>query len=336
MREEWTRRGFFGALAAVGAVAVVGCGDEESTASTGSATTGGPDDASGTTVPSSFPRDVAHEVGSTTVEAKPERIVAVTDGGELASLLALGVMPVGFGQRNDPLEPWIAEALGDGAGVETYTLESDPNFELMASWRPDVIVGQFGFVTEETIGQFQALAPTVSTSFIDWRVSLRQVAETIGADAEADRVIAEMEAEIAAAGERVAGKGKQMRWFFGFPDYYGQFNDQSPIGKLLTEMGLPSLPAQIASGEAIDQVLPENLGAALDGAEALVIVDFEEPEGDGGAELMMQPLFAEADVVTAGDVLEIGVDDSNGAYFDSVLTIRRNIALIERVLDHFA
>jgi iron complex transport system substrate-binding protein len=326
-------------MAAVGAVAVVGCGSDESTEADGSAAPGAPgapDASSGTAEPGSFPRDVDHEVGATTIEAKPTRIVAVTDGGELASLLALGVRPVGFGQRNDPLEPWIAEALGDGEGVDTYTLESDPNFELMAAWQPDVIVGQYGFVTEETIGQFQALAPTVSTSFIDWRTNLRQVAQTIGADAEADAVIAEMEAEIATASERVAGKGKQMRWFFGFPDYYGQFNDQSPIGKLLTEMGLPTLPAQIAPGEAVDQVLPENLGAALEGAEAVVIVDFEDPEGDGDAELMNQPLFAQADVITAGDVLEIGVDDSNGAYFDSVLTIRRNIALIERVLEHFA
>jgi iron complex transport system substrate-binding protein len=336
VKATWTRRGFLGALAGVGAAALVGCGDDDSPDSGGAS----PSDEFGgsSTDPAggSFPRDVAHEVGTTTIGAKPARIVAVTDGAELAGLLALGVRPVGFGQRNDPLEPWIAEALGDGAGTETYALESDPNFEVMASWRPDVIVGQYGFVTEETISQFQAVAPTVSTSFIDWRTSLRQVAQAIGADADAERVITELEAEITASKERLAGKGKQMRWFFGFPDYYGQFNDQSPIGKLLTELGLPTLPAQIAPGEAVDQVLPENLGAALDGAEALVIVDFEDPEGDGDAELMKQPLFADAEVVTAGKVLEIGVDDSNGAYFDSALTIRRNLALIERVLDHFA
>jgi len=323
-------------------VAVVGCGDDadDAAGAGGSATTGATGGAaggsSGTSAAPAFPRQVAHEVGSTTITVAPQRVVAVTDGAELASLLALGVRPVGFGQRNDPLEPWIAEALGDRAGVETYALESEPNLELMASWRPDVIVGQYGFVTEETIARFQAVAPTVSTSFIDWRTSLRQVAQAVGADAEAERVIAELESEIAAAGERLAGRGREMRWFFGFPDYYGQLNDQSPIGKLLTELGLPSLPPQVAEGEAIDQVLPENLGAALVGAEAIVILDFEDPEGDGDAELVQQPLFAEAPLVTGGSVLEIGVDDSNAAYFDSALTIRRNLALIERVLDHFA
>jgi hypothetical protein len=48
-----------------------------------------------------FPRVVKHELGETEIPAKPERIVAVTDGGEFASLLALGVEPVGFGKRND-------------------------------------------------------------------------------------------------------------------------------------------------------------------------------------------------------------------------------------------
>lgn len=31
-------------------------------------------------------------------------------------------------------------------------------------------------------------------------------------------------------------------------------------------------------------------------------------------------------------VVELGVEDSNAAYFDSILTVRRNLALIERVI----
>ena len=123
MTTVWTRRGFLGVLAAVGAVGVVGCGGDETTDANGSASSTPPDGSSGA-ADGTFPRDVVHEVGSTTIGVKPSRVVAVTDGGELASLLALGVRPVGFGQRNDPLEPWIAEALGDSAGVETYMLDS--------------------------------------------------------------------------------------------------------------------------------------------------------------------------------------------------------------------
>ena len=224
----WTRRRL---LVTAGAAVVGGvlaaCGDGPDGASGPTTTSGSSPSGSG------FPRTVGHAVGSTVIEAKPERIVAATDGAELAALLALGVKPIGFGQRNDPLTPWIAEAGGDDPAIERYELASDTNFEVLAGWRPDVIVGQYGFVTQETIDAYSRVAPTVATDFVDWRTSLRQVAATVGADDRAEELIAELDAEIAAAGERLAGTALRMAWVFGYPDYYGQLNDRSPIGALL-------------------------------------------------------------------------------------------------------
>jgi iron complex transport system substrate-binding protein len=323
----WTRRRFL--KAAGGAVALGGllaaCGDDSATSSEGAA-----DDGDG------FPRTVEHEVGSTTIDARPERIVSATDGAELASLLALGVQPVGFGQRNDPLTPWIADAGGDDPAIERYELASETNFEVLAAWRPDVIVGQFGFVTAETIDDYSAIAPTVSTSFVGWRTSLRQTAEAVGAEDRAEEVIAELEAEIAAAGERLAGTDVTMRWLFAFPDYLGQLNDQSPIGALLTEMGLPTLAPQVVAGEAADEIVAEALGDAVAPADAIVVLKFEDAPGEGLEVLAQQALFASAATVTAGRVVELGADDSNAAYFDSALTVRRNLELIERVLADLA
>jgi len=279
---------------------------------------------------------VEHAVGSTDIDAQPTRIASVTDGAELASLLALGIQPVGFGQRNDPLTPWIAAAGGDDPDIERYELASDTNFEVLASWRPDVIVGQLGFVTAETIEDYSAIAPTVSTDFVGWRTSLRQVARTVGAEDRAEELISEIEAEIAEAGERLAGRSVEMRWVFGMPDYLGQLNDKSPIGALLTEMGLSTLPAQVVDGEAADQIVAEQLGEALEGADAVVVLDFEEPAGDGTSVLQEQALYRRAAAVAGGRVVELGVEESNGAYFDSVLTVRQNLALIERVLDELA
>lgn len=326
----WTRRRL---LVTAGAAVVGGvlaaCGDD---AGPGSApASSGP---SATTAPTvtGFPRTVEHAVGSTVIEAKPERIVAATDGAELAALLALGVKPVGFGQRNDPLTPWIAEAGGDDRAIERYELASDTNFEVLAGWRPDVIVGQYGFVTEETIDAYSRVAPTVATNFVDWRTSLRQVAAAVGADDRGEELIAELDAEIAAAGERLAGSSVRMAWVFGYPDYYGQLNDRSPIGALLTEMGLPTLAAQVTAGEAADQIFPESLDVALADVDAVIVLDFEDPVGDGQAALSTQALYTNAAAVQAGRVIELGVDDSNAAYFDSILTVRRNLGLIERVL----
>jgi iron complex transport system substrate-binding protein len=319
----WSRRRFLTGTAAVvlaGATSACGSGSAGSAGPSGAATTGG------------FPRTVDHAVGSTRIEAPPARVVAVTDGAELASLLALGITPVGFGRRNDPLTPWISEAGGDDPAIERYDLAGEPNFELMATWRPDVIVGQYGFVLEENIADFTAVAPTVATSFVGWRDNLRQAAAATGTDDRAKDLIAELEAEIAEAADRLAGISVTTRWVFGFPDYLGQLNDRSPIGALLTEMGMPTLAPQEAEGEAADQIVPERLGDALADADAVVVLDFEDPEGDGDAALSEQALYRSAPAVAAGRIVRLGVDESNAAYFDSVLTVRRNLDLIERVL----
>lgn len=320
----WTRRGLLSGAGAATLLGLSACSSADPSApATGAAA------ASGGT---GFPRTVEHAAGSTVVEQAPRRVVAATDGAELASLLALGVTPVGFGQRNDPLTPWVLEAGGDDPAIERYRLSGEPSFERMASWRPDVIVGQYGFVTEDTIADFAAIAPTVSTSFVGWRENLRQVAATVGEDEEAERLVAELEAEIAAAGERLAGSALRMRWVFAFPGYHGQLNDRSPVGALLTEMGLPGLPAQQAEGEAADEVVAEQLFGALEDADGIVVLDFEEPEGDAVQLLEDQALYATVPAVAAGRVVRLGVADSNAAYFDSVLTVRGNLALVERVV----
>ena len=325
----WSRRRFLtGAAAVVLAGTVTACGSSRSGATATGASSG--DD--GSAADGAFPRTVDHAVGSTRIEAPPTRVVAVTDGAELASLLALGVTPVGFGQRNDPLTPWIADAGGGDPAIERYELAGEPNFELMAAWRPDVIVGQYGFVLEENVDSFSAVAPTVATSFVGWRENLRQAAAATGADDRAEELIAELETEIAEAAERLSGISVTTRWVFGFPDYLGQLNDRSPIGALLTEMGLPTLAPQEVEGEAADQIVAERLGDALAEADAVVVLDFEDPEGDGDAALADQALYRSAPAVAEGRVVRLAVDESNAAYFDSVLTVRRNIALIERVM----
>jgi iron complex transport system substrate-binding protein len=339
----WSRRRLLAAAgAAVLGGVLVACGDDaddgtdDAARSSGATAAPSPSDRPSTPTTAAgaagFPRTVEHAVGSTLIETKPERIVAATDGAELAALLALGVTPIGFGQRNDPLTPWIAEAGGDDPAIERYELASDTNYEVLAGWRPDVIVGQYGFVTQETIDAYSRVAPTVATNFVDWRTSLRQVAATVGLDDRAEELIGELDGEIAAAGERLAGTDVRMAWVFGYPDYYGQLNDRSPIGALLTEMGLPTLAAQVTEGEAADQIFPESIDVALTDVDGVIVLDFDEPAGDGQAALSTQALFTNAPAVVAGRVIELGVEDSNAAYFDSILTVRRNLALIERVI----
>lgn len=328
----WTRRKFLIGAGALLTTALAGCADDDEPSASPSAATETATPSQEPSTAAGFPKTVFHAVGSTRIEAQPERIVAATDGAELAALLALGIQPIGFGQRNDPLRPWIAEAGGDDAAIEKYELTEETNFEALAGWDPDIIIGQVGFVTTENIGEYTAIAPTVATSFVGWRESLRQVANAVGASDRADEIIAELDAEIAAVGERLAGTTVSTRWLFGFTGYLGQLNDRSPIGALLTEMNLPGLPAQIAAGEAVDEISGENIGTALADADAVVILEFEDPAGASEKVLRENPLFERAEAVADDRVISLAVDESNAAYFDSVLTVRRNLELIERVL----
>jgi ABC-type Fe3+-hydroxamate transport system substrate-binding protein len=88
----------------------------------------------------------------------------------------------------------------------------------------------------------------------------------------------------------------------------------------------------VTDGEAADQIFPESLDVALADVDAVIVLDFDDPPGDGQAALSTQALYTNAPAVVAGRVVELGVEDSNAAYFDSILTVRRNLALIERVI----
>ncbi len=310
------------ALTAVALALLTACGSGGSTGSTGS--TQQPAAAAG--AQDAFPRTVRHELGETKIPARPQRVVAVTDGAELASLLALGVTPVGFGKRNEPIRPWIKEKGGDK--IDSYRLAGqEVSFERLAAWRPDLIVVQNGFATKENLARYTAIAPTVATSFIDWRESLRQVAEATGTTARAAQIVAENEAAVAKAKAALAGRAGlkvQAVTVFDGPQVY-RLNSASPLGKLAPQLGLAPFPAQQSTGEAVEAVSLEKL-PEID-ADVLLVQDF----GGGRAAydaLKKRDIWKRIPAVAAGRVVELTVEESEASYFDSALTVPRNLDML--------
>jgi iron complex transport system substrate-binding protein len=311
-----------GVMGSVASVALTACGSGEDTARGGAAS--GP---SGT-AQGTFPRTVKHEVGETAVPAPPQRIVAATDGGELCSLVALGLQPVGFGQRNKPLRPWLAGRTGS---AQTFDLpNSEMSFERLAAWRPDLLLVQNGFATAENLGKYSAIAPTVVTSFEDWRANLRQVGEAVGRAEDAKRVEKAADDQVAAAKTRFARfAGLKVRVATAFDDgSVYVLNEQSPIGKLATALGLAPFPAQVTDGEAINPVSLEQL-TVIDG-DLLLIQHFGD--GDGAPGLKQRDVYKRLSAVGAGKVVDLTEDESNASYFDTVLTIPLNLAMLEKHL----
>lgn len=68
---------------------------------------------------------------------------------------------------------------------------------------------------------------------------------------------------------------------------------------------------------------------AVDG-DLLVLLHFGE--GDGAPDLRKKAVFTGLDVVKAGKVVDLTEDESQQLYFDSVLTVEPNAALLERLV----
>lgn len=256
-----------------------------------------PEDASTT-----FPLEIEHKYGTTVVESAPERIVSV---GLLEQdpLLALGVPPVGvtewFGGYPSAAWPWAQPLLGDAAPVvvgDAATLD----FELIKAQDPDLILGLYAGLTQEQYDTLSGIAPTVAqpTAYTDYGIGWQEMTRTIGQivdkQAEAEALVAGVEADFAAVREAhpefvgatsVAATPYEGIWVYGAEDVRG---------RLLTDLGFV-LPEDLesATGASWGGNLSEEAADMLD-VDAIIWLDAAGVEGYGG------PLYPSLDVATEG------------------------------------
>ena len=173
------------AVVALAGVLLAACGGGSSSTEPTSAAS--PTGAAPTTeaVAEAFPVTIEHKYGSTTVEAKPERIVVV-GLTEQDALLALGEVPVAttewFGEQPGAIWPWATDALGDATMPEVLSITDGIEFERVASFEPDVIIALVSGMTQEDYDTLSAIAPTVAQpgDIADWGVPWDQVTLTVG------------------------------------------------------------------------------------------------------------------------------------------------------------
>ncbi|WP_231126165.1 iron-siderophore ABC transporter substrate-binding protein [Motilibacter aurantiacus] len=207
-----------GALTAVAALLLTGCGGSDDD----EATTAAPStpEASASAPAQQFPITIEHALGTTTIEAKPERVATVQWANHEVPL-ALGVVPVGMAAANfgdddsDGLLPWVKARL-DELGATTPVLfdETDGiDFEAVADTDPDVILASYSGLTQEDYDTLSEIAPVVAYPEVawgtDWKDMIRLNSQGIGMAAEGEQLITDLESEIqqaAAASPQIAGK----------------------------------------------------------------------------------------------------------------------------------
>lgn len=278
--------------ALLASLTVAACGDEDN----------------GTVSPSREPetaRTVAHAMGTTTITARPKRVV-VLDTGELDSAIALGVKPVGAVEAiaGEGLPAYLGDAVKD---IELVGTIEQPNLEAIAALRPDLILSSK--VRHEAIyDQLTRIAPTVFSEEVGvtWKENFKLHAEALGRSDEASRLQAEYDDKArdlgAALGDKRADSAVSVVRSVG--DEVRIYLKANFLGTILADAGLPRPKAQDKDGFS-ETATPERI-PDLDG-DLMILSRF----GDDNRllkRLQDNRLWARLDVVKADRVFEVPDD----------------------------
>lgn len=159
-----------------------------------------------------FPVTIEHALGTTTIEAKPERVV--TWGWSAQDVVIdLGIAPVGmpffsYGGGDDGVLPWTEEALAaKGFDMPTVLPEgNEPPIEAIAALRPDVIIAPYSGLTADEYAVLSNIAPVVAYPgkpwFASWQDVVTLTGRALGLSAEADALVADTETFLKAEAEK--------------------------------------------------------------------------------------------------------------------------------------
>ncbi len=302
-----------GALAA--ALLAAACGSSDSSDSSTEAETSAAPSAAAGGSGAELPVTIEHAFGETTIEETPERVVTLGWGSTDAAL-ALGVVPVAiplatYGADEDGLLPWVAESLEE-QGAETPELLPDADgipFEQVAAQQPDVILAVYSGITAEDYETLSQIAPTVAYPdgawSTPWRDVVTTVGEALGQPDEAAAVVADADAEVAAAAEANPElAGRTVAAVLDTPDTLYVYEEADPRVEFLTDLGLEVAPSveELSTGEATFYftLSPELVG----GLTSDVLLSYSDTP-DAAAETLAKPYFASLPQVQSGAVASI-------------------------------
>ena len=152
----------------------------------------------GLSLAATYPVTIPHSSGSTTIPARPVRVVALGPHA-LDLLLSLGVQPVGYGEASTFVKtPAFGSPIRDvrvlGSRVTSNPVNVgdrfNPSLEILASLRPDLIVGED--YASQVYPQLSRIAPTLLFKGIDrseWQNTLPLLARAVDREAASTNVL---------------------------------------------------------------------------------------------------------------------------------------------------
>lgn len=252
------------------------------------------------------PRVIKHAMGETTITGTPKRVVILTNEGTEA-LLAVGLKPVGAVQSWIG-NPWYDHIKGEMNDVTVVGDELQPNVELIASLKPDLIIGNK--VRQEKIyEQLKQIAPTVFAADLggDWKVNFKLYTDAINKKEEGEKMMAAFDKRVeevkSKVGSKAATKVSVVRISAAQVRIYQK---QTFSGVLLSQLGF-ARPASQDKDSFIEVMTKEKI-KDMDGDVLFYFVSENPGKTDGAKvaeEWMNDPMFKNLNVAKNNKVVKV-------------------------------
>lgn len=282
-----------------------------------------------------FPIEVEHKYGTTTIEKKPEKIVTLGLSDQDA-VLALGGKPIGaidwFKERPYGLWPWTKDLWGD-TPPEIVGERDDYNLEKILNLKPDLVIALYSGMTKEQYDELSKFAKTIGQpkGFDDygapWQEMTRMAGKAMGLEAEADAKIKEIDDRFAAIREdHPEWKDRSVAVVDPYqPGKMVAFQETDPKAAFLEQLGF-QVPEEInkAARESKDNNAVELSTERLDMIDTDLIVVLAFDPDMAKQQLDANPVFQSLQAVKDGRVLYVPYSEpAIGAAlsFNTVLSI---------------
>ncbi|MER6348128.1 ABC transporter substrate-binding protein [Streptomyces sp. NPDC001595] len=243
------------AAVAAGALLLTGCGDDG-----GDGGSGGGEAAGTRRITDATGREVE-------VPSDPRKVVALSEP-TLDAALALGVQPVGTtaGRGQTGVSTYLA---GKASEAQVVATVAEADMEKLAALQPDLILLDETTAVKGEVSKLQAIAPTVVTAKLneDWKKAFTATADALNKKADAERVLAGFEADVAAArkklGDQAGAVVSVVRWQNGAPSVVGR--GRNHVGSTLTALGLDRPEDQRGTGTGHSEPVSLEKLSTIDG-----------------------------------------------------------------------
>ncbi|MEO1350121.1 MAG: iron-siderophore ABC transporter substrate-binding protein [Cyanobacteria bacterium J06635_15] len=249
-------------------------------------------------------------MGETCVPDTLEKIITLYTP-PLASVLALGIKPIGLTPVTGILNPFPTYLANRVSGIETVgNLNYEPNLEKIARLKPDLILGwdhhEKDYPLLSRIGPTVLTQPNKTSSWADWQEYFKFVAEILGKQDCAQQVLDRYEQRIqdlkAALSNQYADKTisvAQISQEYGTEVYV----ENSFPGSILSELGLkrPTSQAVTIQPRGVIEAISNERLDLIDG-DILFVLTFNEEDKPMLQSSLQDPLWQKLKAVQQGQV----------------------------------